>query len=710
MPTKHQARRKTRRVFWVSFALSCVSWAAAVRTMGVSQPPQPPPPTFQTSTDLVEVDVVVHDRTGAFVPDLAVDDFVVEDEGHPQHVEQLFLHLMSLPAGRGPGAPAPGAGAAPAAEAPTGRAFVVLFDSDHLSNGGFKRTRDAAVHLFDGSFRDGADLGGVVVDGRIVNNRLTRSRKELLDALKNARPASTKTSRLMDERQWPRMSEIEAVRIRVNMDTNVRQEVIRRAMEDDPNARAELVETMVDVKATDLSASAQVETRRTVQTAIALMNGLEKLPGRKSVLLLTEGFLADESWPLVKDAVGDAARADVRIYSLDARGLDRGVRGGQDVNPGGQDAGQRLLAQLDFGGDAMNSLAVDTGGFVVRNTNDFARAVDRIVDDSSNYYVLGYRPTTAQDGKFHRISVRVQRKDVAVRARRGYVATSKPVNATVPPERAEPAAAAPSAAPAPNFTEPAASAPRAESASPGSAATASGEATVTNVAPAQGLRFRPDAGRHVDLLLKNDTPDAAAKTGWDAYQRGDLAAARAALTTAAASPSAHPWVHYALGMSEYALREFKDASAEWEAVRRAEPAFEPVYFDLVDGYLQLREHEEAIKVLRAARERWPADPEVYNALGVVQTARGVVDDAVKAFEEAVKLAPNDAVSQYNLGRALEMRYTRTRRYVQQLRRWVSNDRDRAGAIEHYKACIALGGAFVQQAEEGVGRLNWASPQ
>ncbi|HZP48177.1 MAG TPA: VWA domain-containing protein [Vicinamibacterales bacterium] len=669
-------------------------------------PPPPAPPTFQSATEVVEVDVVVHDKTGAFVRDLSIDDFAVEDEGRPQRVEQLYLHLMDAPPRRD--ALQPGSFVPRVERNTTGRTFVALFDSDHLTAGGFKRTRDAAAHLFDARFLDGVDLGGIVVDGRVVNNRLTRSRDELLKALKSASPALTKSSRMLDERQWPRMSDVEAIRIRVNMDDNVRREVIRRAMQDDPTARQELVETAVDVKAADLSASSQAQTNRTMQTAIGVLNGLERMPGRKTLLFLTEGFVADESWPLVKDAVARAARADVRVYSLDARGLDRGLRGGQDVNPGGQDAGQRLLEQLDFGGDAMNSLAVDTGGFVVRNANDFAPAIDRIVDDASNYYVLGYRPGVPQDGKFHRLSVKVKRPGVSVRARRGYVATPKPAAPTSTAERA----AAPAEREGPGERDSSSPAARADAASTvqGDRSTAvpteAAEPTLTNAPLAQGLRFRPDAASHVDMLLKGETADAAAQSGWEAYQRGDVAAARSFLSVAAAAASAHPWVHYALGLSQYALRDFKESAAEWEAVRRAEPAFEPVYFDLVDSYLQLHEHDEAVKVLRAARERWPRDPEVYDALGVVQTSRGVIDDAVKAFQDAVALAPQSAVSQFNLGRALEMRYTRTRRYVQQLQRWVSNERDRSAAIEHYKACIALGGPFAQAAQEGVTRLDW----
>ena len=51
-----------------------------------------------------------------------------------------------------------------------------------------------------------------------------------------------------------------------------------------------------------------------------------------------------------------------------------------------------MFDQMDMGGDSINSLAVDTGGFVVRNTNQFDKAIAQIADDAANYYVLGYLP------------------------------------------------------------------------------------------------------------------------------------------------------------------------------------------------------------------------------------------------------------------------------------------------------------------------------
>ena len=691
-----------------SALVAAVAVAVAIAPGAAQTTPQSP--TFLSATDVVEVDVVALDKDGHFVTDLRADDFEVREEGQPQRVDMMYL------AGGAPGAsatpsvgatPEPGAPAATPERARPPRVFVALFDNRHLSNGGFKRVQAAALALFSKQFAAG-DVGGVVSDGHLAHDRLTTDREELLADIRSARPGQQASTRKFDETQWPRLSTLEAIRILFYREEDVRSLAIRRACDDDPTLCIHAPE-LVAGKASQLVNEVQSDTARTMQTIAVLLRGLGRMEGRKTVLLLTEGFYADVSWPLVKTSIGEAARVNARIYTLDARGLDRS---GMSEYLTGAFAGDNTLAvstlkQFDYSDDAMNSLAVDTGGFVVRNQNYFDKAVAQIIAEASTYYVLGYRPSRAPDGKYRSISVKVKRPGVLIRARRGYVATPRPAAVATEargaaPEETAPAAPEPARAPEPDPTPAPAPTPEAAPAEPVAA-----PATVTGATPASGLRFRPDAGKHVDLLLKDDAADAAAKAGWDAYQRGDVATARASLATAAADPSAHPWVHYALGLSQYALREFKESAAEWETVRRAEPAFEPVYFDLVDSYLQLHEHDEAIKVLHAARDRWPKDAEIFNALGVVQTSRFAVDDAVKSFQEAVTLAPNDGVGHYNLGRALEMRYNRTRRYVQQLRTWVSNEHDRTDAVEQYNRCIALGGAFVQQAQEGLARLNWA---
>jgi len=97
--------------------------------------------------------------------------------------------------------------------------------------------------------------------------------------------------------------------------------------------------------------------------------------------------------------------------------------------------GVRLApSAFDTQEDGPHILAVETGGFVVRNTNDFQGALARIAEDTSTYYVLGYSPEqTVLDGRFRKIDVRVKWRGMQVRARKGYLATPLP-----PPMRARP--------------------------------------------------------------------------------------------------------------------------------------------------------------------------------------------------------------------------------------------------------------------------------
>jgi tetratricopeptide (TPR) repeat protein len=145
-------------------------------------------------------------------------------------------------------------------------------------------------------------------------------------------------------------------------------------------------------------------------------------------------------------------------------------------------------------------------------------------------------------------------------------------------------------------------------------------------------------------------------------------------------------------------------------VRSSAAEFEPVYFDLIDAYLQQRDYDRATRVARAGLEHWPKDAEMYQALGVVQTGRGSLDDAIKSFRSALVIAPDDATAYFNLAKALELRYVKSRRYVEQLRRWVTNESDRTAAIENYRRHIDLGGAYAESARQGLQRLEWVPTQ
>src|SRR5689334_13962429 len=164
--------------------VAAVAALSAVSPVRAQNPQQQPPPVFRGGTDLVEVDVVVHGRNGEFVGDLSSDDFVVEEHGRIQPIEQFYLHLTNGISRQAPSVRSY-SGEAPARDPNEPRVFVVVFDDEHLTPAGFKRTQAAAQSLFSQSFRNG-DIGGVVTRGRMTNDRLTTSREELLRSVKDA--------------------------------------------------------------------------------------------------------------------------------------------------------------------------------------------------------------------------------------------------------------------------------------------------------------------------------------------------------------------------------------------------------------------------------------------------------------------------------------------------------------------------------------------
>ena len=652
---------------------------------------QEPPPTFRSAADLVEVDVRVFDKDGRFVTGLSGDDFTLAEDGTPQKI--VNATLIS-------GAPAPGVPTAPTAVTTTAAGppvtppavWLFVFDTPHLSASTLPRARDAVIRFIAEKFRSG-DIGGVVVNGRMVNNRLTSDREELRKSAADARFPGEVRSRQLELREWPRLRDpIEAFGI-VRGDRDALQAAVTRACNEDPDAcKRASPEPQVQEKAQRMVAEYRAAAQATLGVVRALSKGLARMPGTKTVVFLSEGFVQEEMDGDLRVAAGEAARAGAHVYTVDVRGLNRGMTSGlieQKLADDPAGAGARFDAQED----GTNSLAIDTGGLAIRNQNDLARALEAIQRDAATYYVLAYRPANGtMDGKYRRISVTVDRPDLRVRARRGYLAVA-PAKLLLPrPESVT------------------VTVPAAESVT----VTVPGAAAGGSVVPrpsanaADAVRSKIEAGRIVQQLRGADegSPASAAERGWAAYQRGDVDTSSRELLDAAKAPGAPPWVHYALGLSQLALQRYREAGQSWERVRAAAPAFEPVYFNLADAYLLQHEDGAAIGVLRDAEQRWHADPEIANAIGVIQVRRGALDAAIESFERATKIAPDDPLAYFNLGRALQMRMTKSQRYVREMTKWIGGDEDRRRATAAFERYVQLGGPFVPQAREALSALAW----
>ena len=174
----------------------------------------------------------------------------------------------------------------------------------------------------------------------------------------------------------------------------------------------------------------------------AVVSGFSGLQGRKSILYFTEKLpITDRIKPKFDALIGEANRANITVYPVDASGLrvhstdgelkrNIDVAAAQALGDEQRDKGA-WTKDLERQNDLLNSrtgavlgrLAKDTGGFLLENTNDLGAGVARMKQERTTYYLLSYQPTNSKlDGKFRRINVKVKRPKVTVRARPGYVA------------------------------------------------------------------------------------------------------------------------------------------------------------------------------------------------------------------------------------------------------------------------------------------------
>jgi hypothetical protein len=160
--------------------------------------------------------------------------------------------------------------------------------------------------------------------------------------------------------------------------------------------------------------------------------------GRKSMVLLSQGFVYDPEMEEMKKVVEASLRSNAPVYFIDVRGLQGLPEAftaafGRPIDS--QDA-VAVLADVTRDAEGTEALALDTGGFVVKNSNDLAGGIARVSAESRTYYLLGYNSSDLRrDGKFRRIKVSLttKRPGLKVRARRGYYAPSDTAPKAPPP-------------------------------------------------------------------------------------------------------------------------------------------------------------------------------------------------------------------------------------------------------------------------------------
>jgi VWFA-related protein len=388
---------------------------------------QPQAPTFKSGTALVEVDAIILAKGDRFVSGLRAEDLEIFEDGKRQTIQQFYLVSNPL------GARAETVSESLTSPTETRRVFVLLFDEAHLANDALLRAKEGAqAFIRDQVGPD--DVGGVFVNNGMFKGRLTSDKEELLAGVRMIRPAfDNRQALLAPFGEFPRIpSEVDAARIADGARELVDSLGVQACRQDPGDCETagglNQVENQIQQKARLYVRQARMLAGQTMQNLQTVARGLSRIPGRKTVIFMSEGFFVEDSRGALQMVAAQAARGGTTIYSIDPRGLINSM----SPNP---DVARRERARstaFDTGEDGPTILTAGTGGVMVQNIDDLSRAFGLIVRDTSTYYVIGYQPDNAvMDGKFRKIEVRVKAGGLKVRARRGYMAVALPPQQTL---------------------------------------------------------------------------------------------------------------------------------------------------------------------------------------------------------------------------------------------------------------------------------------
>ncbi|MDA1185146.1 MAG: VWA domain-containing protein [Acidobacteria bacterium] len=377
--------------------------------------------TFRAGINFVRVDVIVSDDDGQPVTDLTADDFEVFEDGERQDIEQF--RLIRVDGTLEPGAPRP-------RQLRTSidteielarddvRLFMFFFDDYHvrLSN---SRSVQAPLIRFLESLGPNDVVGMMYPLTPLDAISFTRNHASIISAIERfeGRKFDYRPRNTAEERYAHAPSEIVE---------QIRNQVVMGALRSLSTHLGGLREGRKSIIYISEGLTAilppQLRNADASMPGMGNPNARNPMAGENNPREQTAAvFGAADLYSQLRDVFAAANRNNAAIYSLDPRGLsafefdiDQGVGMRQDARA------------LQMTQDTLRTLASETDGRAIMNQNDLAPGLAQIMRDSSFYYLLGYNSTQAPtDGEFHSIDVRLKRRGLDVRARKGYWALTE---------------------------------------------------------------------------------------------------------------------------------------------------------------------------------------------------------------------------------------------------------------------------------------------
>lgn len=463
-----------RTVALAVFVLAAVLTAGAAGGVGAAQDPapappaqepagqQPPPqpaggqaapanqtperaqqPPIRTGINFVRVDVIVTDNKGEPVLDLKPEDFTVTEDGKPQKVEQFSvvkIDATSQTENRPVSALRTDADEEREASRPDVRLFVILLDDYHVRRGNDMGVRKPLADFIQNQL-DPADMVAVMYPLTPVTDiRFSRDRSELIGAIEHfeGRKFDYQPRNSFEEQYayYPAQA-VERIRNQVTMGALKAAAVRLGGLREGRKSVIFVSEGFTTTLPPQLNdpVAALPGVGNPVSRRPTPTNTATEMANQRADFMNTTDLLSE-----LREVFDVANRQNTSIYPVDPRGLA--------TNEYGINEGVGLTVDrnhLNASMDTLRVLASNTDGRAIINRNDLGVGMKQIIRDSSGYYLLGYTSTQAPtDGKFHEIKVRVNRRGVDVRARKGYWALTadEAARASAPPKPGAPPAVA----------------------------------------------------------------------------------------------------------------------------------------------------------------------------------------------------------------------------------------------------------------------------
>jgi VWFA-related protein len=432
-----------------------------------------------TGVTAVLVDIVVRDKKGQPVRDLAQSDFEVLEDGVPQTttsftpvLENATSSDASAPAAPAtvPSSAAAGPIAPPVNPGPTVTALVF----DRLSPEARRLAVRAAQEYF-GSKEEAPHYVGIFsIDlGLTPYAPFTRSTRVLRQALEKLSTRASASFNSPEQREQKANADRQAASAAgaASAQQPASGPGASQAMGTGAGdlGLAQMQSDMI--QGFDLMERDQ-QGYSTTNGLYAVIGALRRLPGRKSLVLFSEGIAIPPAvYRLFLGVIDAANRANVSIYAMDAAGLraeseqakirdevNKAAGTGINTSYASGRTNAPLTKSLENNEDVLRQdphtglgeLTQDTGGLLFEHTNNLRQGFDRIETDQRNYYLVGYTPTNDRyDGHFRTIEVRVKRPGLTIAARKGYFAVRDPGGVPINPWEA-PALGALEQKPVPN--------------------------------------------------------------------------------------------------------------------------------------------------------------------------------------------------------------------------------------------------------------------